>query len=68
MGGNSADGDASWAFVKEARSVYELVGAKDRIGLYNHKAGHAFPEPARRLAYQWLDHWLEFRPLARPDR
>ncbi len=35
MGGNSADGDASWAFVKEARSVYELLGAKDRIGLYN---------------------------------
>ncbi len=66
MGGNSADGDASWAFVKEARSVYELLGAKDRIGLYNHKAGHTFPEPARRLAYQWLDHWLEFRPLARP--
>src|SRR5207302_2882241 len=24
MGGESADGDASWAFVKEARSVYTL--------------------------------------------
>jgi hypothetical protein len=58
LGGDSADGDASWSFVKEAREVYTLLGARDRIGLYNHKGGHSFPEPARRLAYQWLDHWL----------
>jgi dienelactone hydrolase len=58
MGGDSADGNASWAFVKEARSVYALLGASDRIGFYNHKAGHSFPQPARRLAYEWLDHWL----------
>ncbi|HEY7328323.1 MAG TPA: dienelactone hydrolase family protein [Gemmataceae bacterium] len=62
LGGDSADGTASWSFVKEARTVYALLGAKDRIGLYNHKAGHAFPAEARNLAYQWLDHWLDFRP------
>jgi dienelactone hydrolase len=62
LGGDSADGAASWPFVKEARTVYELLGAKDRIGLYNHVAGHAFPAPARELAYQWLDHWLKFQP------
>jgi dienelactone hydrolase len=61
LGGNSADGDGSWPFVKEARTVYALLDARDRIGLYNHKAGHAFPESARRLAYQWLDHWLGFK-------
>jgi dienelactone hydrolase len=66
LGGDSADGAASWPFVKEARTVYELLGARDRIGLYNHKAGHAFPEQARRLAYQWLDHWLKFQPATRP--
>jgi dienelactone hydrolase len=66
LGGDSADGDASWAFVKEAREVYALLGAKDHVGLYNHKAGHSFPEPARKLAYQWLDHWLDFRPVTKP--
>src|SRR5262249_41976401 len=65
LGGNSADGDASWPFVKEARTVYTLLDARDRIGLYNHKAGHTFPESARRLAYQWLDHWLGFKPPVR---
>jgi hypothetical protein len=62
LGGDSADGAASWPFVKEARTVYALLGAQDRIGLYNHKAGHSFPEEARQLAYRWLDHWLKFRP------
>jgi hypothetical protein len=62
LGGDSADGDASWPFVKEARTVYALLEARDRIGLVNHKAGHTFPESARGLAYQWLDHWLNFRP------
>lgn len=66
LGGDSADGTASWPFVKAVREVYALLGAKDRIGLYNHKAGHKFPEPARQLAYQWLDDWLKFRPLAKP--
>jgi hypothetical protein len=61
LGGDSADGAASWPFVKEARTVYELLGAKDRIGLYNQKAGHSFPEQARNVAYRWLDHWLDFR-------
>jgi hypothetical protein len=66
LGGDSADGVASWPFVKEVRAVYSLLGAKDRIGLCNHKAGHTFPDEARRLAYQWLDHWLKFRPVTRP--
>ncbi len=63
LGGGEADGEASWAFVKEARRVYALYGAADRIGLYDHHGGHAFPEKTRRLAYEWLDHWLEFRPV-----
>jgi dienelactone hydrolase len=58
LGGDSADGDASWPFVRAALPVYQLLGAGDRIGLINHHGKHTFPEPARRLAYQWLDHWL----------
>ncbi len=55
LGGDSADGDASWAFVKAVLPVYELLGAGDRIGLHNHHGGHAFPANARALAYRWLD-------------
>ncbi len=66
LGGGEADGKASWVFVKEARRVYALLGANDRIGLYDHSAGHSFPEKARRLAYEWLDHWLELRPPESP--
>jgi dienelactone hydrolase len=62
MGGESADGNASWGFVKEVRTVYALLGATDRIGFHNHKAGHSFPQPARLLAYKWLDHWLGSAP------
>jgi hypothetical protein len=59
LGGDDADGKASWAFVKEARSVYALLGVGDRIGRYNHRAGHSFPPAARQVAYQWLDRWLK---------
>jgi hypothetical protein len=62
LGGDSADGDASWPFVKAVLPVYRLLGAGDRVGLHNHKGKHTFPREARRLAYRWLDHWLEFTP------
>jgi hypothetical protein len=61
-GGDDADGDASWPFVKAALPVYELLGAGDRVGLYNHKGKHSFPREARKVAYRWLDHWLGFTP------
>jgi dienelactone hydrolase len=58
-----ADGDKSWPFVKAALPVYELLGAGNRLGLYNHKGRHSFPKEARRLAYRWLDDWLGFTPV-----
>jgi dienelactone hydrolase len=64
LGGDSADGDASWTFVKAVLPVYELLGAGDRVGLYNHKGKHSFPKEARRVAYRWLDHWLGFTPAS----
>jgi hypothetical protein len=63
LGGDSADGDASWAIVRAVLPVYELLGAGDRVGLHNHKGKHSFPREARRLAYRWLDHWLRFTPV-----
>jgi dienelactone hydrolase len=63
LGGDSADGDASWTFVKEARTVYRVLDAGERVGLVNHHAKHTFPQSARRLAYEWIDRWLEFTPM-----
>jgi hypothetical protein len=34
------------------------------VGLFNHKGKHSFPRDARRLAYRWLDSWLEFSPTS----
>jgi dienelactone hydrolase len=62
LGGDSADGDASWPFVDAVLPVYRLLGAADRIGLINHHGKHSFPQEGRRHAYRWLDHWLEHRP------
>jgi hypothetical protein len=64
LGGDSADGDASWPFVHAALPVYRLLGAGDRIGLVNHRRGHSFPREARQTAYQWLDHWLRHTPTS----
>jgi hypothetical protein len=63
LGGDSADGNDSWPFVHAALPVYKLLGAPERIGLHNHKGKHTFPTEARRIAYQWLDHWLQFQPV-----
>jgi dienelactone hydrolase len=62
QGGGSADGPQSWPYVESALPIYSLHGAKDRIGLFDHRGGHKFPPEARRIAYQWLDHWLRHQP------
>jgi hypothetical protein len=62
LGGDSADGDPSWAFVRAALPVYKLLGGADRVGLVNHHGKHSFPAEARRLSYRWIDHWLDFKP------
>lgn len=62
MGGDDADGDASWPYIHAALPVYRLLGAGDRLGLFNHHGGHAFPRNGREVAYRWLDHWLAHAP------
>jgi dienelactone hydrolase len=67
LGGDEADGDASWPFVDAVLPVYRLLEAGERIGLFNHKGKHTFPKEARKLAYRWLDEWLEFKPARDSD-
>ena len=63
-GGGSADGNASWPFVRAVLPVYKLLGAGDRLGLLSHHGKHTFPAAARETAYRWLDQWLRFTPTA----
>jgi hypothetical protein len=62
LGGDSADGEVSLPYLQAARPVYKLLGASDRLRLVNHQGKHTFPTEARRLAYRWLDRWLQHRP------
>ena len=59
IGGDSADGDWSWPYIEGVMPVWKLMDAGDRVGLLNHKQGHAYPEQARTLAYRWLDHMIK---------
>ncbi len=55
VGGDSADGNASWPFILAARTVYELADQRPvRLGLFNHRQGHALPQVARERIEEWL--------------
>jgi dienelactone hydrolase len=58
VGGDSADGDQSWPFITAALPVYRLYGEPPRLGLFNHKQGHAVPPEAEERIYQWLATYL----------
>jgi dienelactone hydrolase len=38
--------------------LYDLLGARDRIGSYYFRGGHGFPLEAEERAWKWLDRWL----------
>lgn len=58
VGGDASDGAKSWPVVEAALPVYRLYGSPARLGLYNHKQGHAVPPEAERRIYQWLQTYL----------
>ena len=39
--------------------VYQLLGARERIGGYFFNGGHSFPADAAAKAHEWLDRWLK---------
>lgn len=58
LGGDSADGDRSWPFIAAAMPVYRLYGGAPRVGLFNHKKGHAVPPEAERRIDEWFQAYL----------
>lgn len=58
VGGDSADGAASWPFVSAALAVYRLYGEPPRLGLLNHKKGHAVPPEIEPRLLEWLETYV----------
>jgi dienelactone hydrolase len=58
IGGDSADGAASWPFIEAALPVYRLYGEPPRLGLLNHKEGHSVPPIAEQRIYEWFAAYL----------
>ncbi len=55
VGGDSADGAASWPWIVAALPVYRLYGTHARLGLLNHKRGHAVPSDVVPRLLDWLE-------------
>jgi hypothetical protein len=58
IGGDSADGDRGWPFIQAALPVYRLYGGSVRMGMYNHKQGHAVPPASEQRIYEWFSAYL----------
>jgi dienelactone hydrolase len=58
LGGDSADGDRSWPFIAAALPVYQLYGGTPRVGLFNHRQGHAVPPEAEGRIYEWIEAYV----------
>lgn len=58
IGGESADGDKGWPFIKAALPVYRLYGDKPLVGQFNHREGHAVPPIAEQRIEEWFAAYL----------
>ena len=58
IGGDSADGEKSWPFIESVLNVYRLYPGRPKLGLFNHKQGHAVPPVAEQRIYEWLEAYL----------
>ncbi len=55
VGGDSADGTASWPWIAAAQPVYRLHGEPIRLGLLNHGRGHAVPADVEPRLLEWME-------------
>jgi hypothetical protein len=48
--------------ITAARPVYQLLGAPEKLAANYPDCDHNFPPEVRRVAYEWLDRWLQGKP------
>lgn len=48
--------------ISAAAEVYKLYGAEDRLVARYPESAHDFPDPDRKVALDFLDHWLRLSP------
>ena len=58
LGGDKSDGAHSWPYIEAALPVYRLYGGVPRLGLLNHRKGHAVPPEAEARLYEWFVTYL----------
>ncbi|MCS7314123.1 MAG: acetylxylan esterase [Bryobacterales bacterium] len=46
------------AAYREARRMYEILGAADRIDFFEYDDGHGWSRPRREATYRWVQQWL----------
>ncbi|WP_031498316.1 acetylxylan esterase [Bryobacter aggregatus] len=51
----------------EAKRVYELYGASDKLAMTEADDGHGYTSPRRLAAYRWFDKWLKGVEETTPD-
>ena len=54
IGGESADGAKSQAYIQAVKPVYELYKKENNLSFMNHKSGHDISPQAERWMYNWL--------------
>lgn len=64
-GPSAADGNRSWPLLEAAIPAWHLYGEPVRLGLFNHRQGHALPDSAFEHLAEWLQTYLEPSPPGR---
>jgi dienelactone hydrolase/pimeloyl-ACP methyl ester carboxylesterase len=52
----------------EAKKLYRVAGAEERIGLVEAPQKHGLSQPLREATYAWFDRWLSARDGGRPAK